>query len=134
MPMLDPVTAKPFSKVLNFLANNQTSTVVLADTAGNPIKCNYVQATIANTATFAGYVMVTPSGVSTNPVVALGNAASGTLGLLGSYADPAELFLGGADYCSAISVYCASATPVLITYGVRTMPNPFKTIGRGPGV
>ena len=133
MGMLDPVIVKPFSKVINFPVNNQTSTVVLSDTAGNPINCNYIQATIAAGATFAGYVMVTPSGLSTNPAVALGNAASGTLGLLGSYADPAELFLGGSDYCSAISLYCASATPVLLTYGVRTLPNPFKANGRNRG-
>lgn len=132
--MLDPVTVKPFSKVVNFLANAQTSTVTLTDTGGNPIMCNYIQATIANTVTFAGYIVVSPSGLSRNPAVAIGNAGSGTLGLVGSIQDPAELFLGGPDYCSAISLYSLSATPVVVTYGVRTTPNSMKSLYRYPGV
>ncbi len=133
MTMLDPVVAKPFSKLINFTAASST-TVTLTDTSGIPILCNYIQGVVASGATYAGYILVTPSGLSTNPAVALGNGASGTLGLLGSYADPAELFLGGADYCSAISVYSSAATVVLISYGVRTTVNSMKALGKYSGV
>jgi hypothetical protein len=133
MTMLDPVTIKPFSKIVNFTGASST-TVTLTDTGGIPILCNYIQGTIAAAATNASYIHIIPSGLSPNPTVALGNAASGSLGLIGTLADPAEVFLGGADYCSAITLYSSAAVPVLITYGVRTVVNPLKSFGKYPGV
>ena len=136
MALTDAIPFRPFTKIVNFTVNSSTSSVTLTDTSGIPILCNYIQASIIGptTTTQTAYVHVAPSGISTNPAVALGNGASGTFGLIGTIYDPAELYLGGSDYCSAISVFSLSAYPVVISYGVRVEPNPLKALQKYPGV
>lgn len=135
MALIEAVPFRPFSKVVTFTSTAQTSTITLTDTSGTPILCNYIQASIAAPFTSAAsYVMVTPSGISSNPAVALGNGASGTLGLIGTLLDPAEVLLGGSDYCSAISLYSSSAITAIVTYGVRVQPNPMKALQKNRGV
>lgn len=132
MSLLDPVPFKPFTKIVNFTGASSTH-VTLTDTGGTPIKCNYIAASVAGTATYAGYFLVTPSGTSSNPQVALGNGASGTLGKLGSIMNPVELFLGGGDACSSVFVEISAAAPLIISYGVKVPINPLRNIGSFPG-
>ena len=133
MSLLDPVPFKPFTKIVNFTGASSTY-VTLTDTSGIPIKCNYIAASVAGTATYAGYFLVTPSGISSNPQVTLGNGASGTLGKLGSILNPVELFLGGGDACSSVYVELSGvAAPLIISYGVKVPINPLRNIGSFPG-
>ncbi len=134
MSLLDPVPFKPFTKIVNFTVAPSATYVTLTDTGGTPIKCNYIAASVAGTATYAGYFLVTPSGISSNPQVTLGNGASGTLGKLGSILNPVELFLGGGDACSSVYVELSGvAAPLIISYGVKVPINPLRNIGSFPG-
>lgn len=136
MALVDAVPFRPFTKIVNFTAASSTSSVTLTDTAGTPILCNYIQASIIAPVTVnqAAYIHVVPSGISKNPAVSLGNGVSGSFGLIGTVYDPAELYLGGADYCSSLSVYSVSAYPVVISYGVRVEANPLKALQKYPGL
>jgi hypothetical protein len=135
MSLLDPVPFKPFTKIVNFTGAPSATYVTLTDTGGTPIKCNYIAASVAGTATYAGYFLVTPSGISSNPQITLGNGASGTLGKLGSIMNPVELFLGGGDACSSVYVelFGSVAAPLIISYGVKVPINPLRNIGSFPG-
>jgi len=135
MSLLNAVPFRPFTKYV--LVNpNQTSGITLTDTAGSAISCNYIQATLFTAISNAGFITVEPSGISRNVRNPLQNTVSSTLCVVGTVLDPAELYLGGADYCSAINVSGSSgltAASACITYGVLKEPNSFKTYGRNIG-
>jgi hypothetical protein len=135
MALVDPVPFRPFSKVLTVAANTEYP-VTLTDSSGLPILCNYAQVTVLGGITNAGFVLVEPSGISRNVRIAPGNGAAGTLGTAATVMDPAELYLGGADYCSALTLSGSTGlgtVSAFVTYGVRVQPNPLGTLGREVG-
>jgi len=136
MALIDPVPFRPFSKVIT-VAQNTEYPVTLTDSSGLPILCNYAQVTVLAAITNPGFILVEPSGISRNVRIAPGNGAAGTLGVAATVMDPAELFLGGADYCSALTLSGSNSlgatVSAFVTYGVRVQPNPLGTLGREVG-
>jgi len=127
---------RPFSKTFT-ISSNGTQTVTLLDSAGANLKCNYIQVKVMDTITNTGFIVVEPSGISSNPRVAPGNAASGTLGAIGTVLDPVELSLNKGIMCSAISVSANSTLgtniPISVLYGVKSPLNAMSTFGRNLG-
>lgn len=136
MSIINPTPIRPFSKQYTTGASPGSQVVTLTDSAGNPIQCNYIQVSLMASINNNSYFLVEPSGVSDYPAVTLGNSASGTLGMVGSVADPVEMFLPNADMCSALTVSIYNNTTALgmgITYGVMTPYNKLSSFGRNRG-
>jgi hypothetical protein len=125
---------KPFCKVFN-LSPATASSITFLDSAGSALMCNYVQVAMIAATSATGYIVVEPSGLSTNPRVPPGNGASGTLGMIGSVLNPVELMLP--NMCGAVTVSggpnLAANTPVSVTYGVSVSRNGISGFGRNKG-
>lgn len=127
---------KPFCKVFN-LSTATASTITFLDSAGSSLMCNYVQVAMIAPTSATGYIVVEPSGISTNPRVPPGNGASGTLGMIGSVLNPVELMLPQGNMCAAVTVSggpnLAANTPISVTYGVSVVRNGLSGFGRNKG-
>lgn len=126
---------RPFSKLVS-IGTDSSGTINLTDTAGNLLECTYVLVYpaigIANTT----YFYVVPSGISSNPPIALGNGASGTFGYSGNVINPVEIHLGGPDKTSAVTVGLVGTGPInfIVVYGVSRPINVLKLPGRFGGI
>jgi hypothetical protein len=127
---------RPFCKTFT-ISSNGTQTVTLLDSAGNNLKCNYIQVKVMAGVTNNGLIVVEPSGISSNPRVSPGNGTSGTLGAIGTVLDPIELTLAKGQMCSSISVSAnsnlGSNIPISVIYGVKSPINTMSSYGRSIG-
>lgn len=133
MALTEIVSVKPYTKVVNFSAASAT-TMTLTDTAGNPIMCNYIECVAASSTAVGTYILVSPSGVSPNPLVALANGASGTIGGVATPANPFKVVLPNSHLTSSLYLSATASIPAVVTYGVAVQNNPLRNMAQFRGL
>ena len=125
---------RPFTKIVT-VSDQDKVTVVLDDTAGTNIDCNYMTVTSVSGGG-AGYFQVLPigpAGLGVGPVTQVAasgmtsNSGSGICGLVGNSENGSvTLSLGVFDKCQALYLSQNNNTPTMyaISYGTVNLSNP----------
>ena len=123
---------KPFCKAINLTAGGASTEVVLEDTRGTNLECNFLRVDLAAATDASGFVHVEPSGSNTYYADATvdpsATTTSGSGGFLVRGTGPIEVAFPQAQAARTVFLtnYYDVGVTVLLTYGVKLAFNPLR--------